>query len=67
MVFQEFVSKEAVLRSLQEMPERIPIDDLFNRLVYLCKIEIGLAQSERGEGTTLEEIKEKAKSWGREK
>lgn len=64
----ELISKDAVLRSISEIPaERVSIEELFDRIIYLYKIEIGLAQSHRGEGASIEAIREKMKSWKRER
>ena len=60
---QDSVSKEAVLIAIQDMPDRIPIDELFDKIIYLYKIEIGLAQSRRGEVISMEEFREKIKTW----
>lgn len=67
MHLQDYVSKEAVLIAIQEMPDRIPIDELFDKIIYLYKIEVGLAQSKRGEGISIEEFREKIKTWRKEK
>jgi hypothetical protein len=61
------VSKDAVLKSINDLPEQISMDELFNRIIYLFKVETGLAQSKRGEGTPIEEIREKVKAWRLEK
>ncbi len=63
----ELISKDAVLRSISEIPaERVSIEELFDRIIYLYKTEIGLAQSHLGEGASIEAIREKMKSWKRD-
>ncbi len=64
----ELISKEAVLKSISEIPaDRVSIEELFDRIIYLYKIEMGLAQSQRGEGASIEAIREKMKSSKRER
>jgi hypothetical protein len=64
----ELISKEAVLKSISEIPtDRVSIEELFDRIIYLYKIEIGLARSHRREGMSIESIREKMKSWKRER
>ncbi|MFN4257154.1 MAG: hypothetical protein ACK4Q5_19305 [Saprospiraceae bacterium] len=67
MVAQDFVSKDAVLKSIEAMPARIPIDELIDEIVYLHKIELGLQQSKEGKVISLEDFKQKVKTWRREK
>lgn len=67
MNVQDFVSKEVVLTAIKEMPEQIPIEELFDKIIYLYKIEVGLAQSKRGEGISLEEMRKKVQTWRKPK
>jgi hypothetical protein len=63
----ESLSKEIVLKSIGEMSERITMEELFDRIIYLYKIEKGMEQSRRGEGTSIDIIREKTKTWRKEK
>ncbi len=63
MLTQDLISKEAVLTALRDMPERISVEELFDKIIYLYKIETGLAQSARREGISFEELQQKRKSW----
>ena len=67
MTVQEVVSKQAILKAVNSMPEQIPVDALIDEIMYLYKIEIGLAQSREGRVIPLEEVKQKVKTWGKEK
>ena len=62
MTVQEVVSKQAILKAVNSMPEQIPVDALIDEIMYLYKIEIGLAQSREGRVIPLEEVKQKVKS-----
>ena len=63
MVATDLISKEAVLKSINDMPDKISIEELFDRIIYLYKIEMGLAQSQLGQGVPIESIREKMKTW----
>ena len=67
MITTDLISKEAVIKSISEMPDRVSIEALFDKIIYLYKIETGLAQSQRAEGASMEEIRKKVKSWPAQK
>lgn len=58
-----YISREAVLNAINQMPARIPIDVLLDEIIYLYKVEISLQKSNKGEGVSLEDFREKVKSW----
>jgi hypothetical protein len=57
------VSKTAVLDALRQMPDMIPLDVLFDEIIYLYKVELALKQSQQGQGITIEAFREKVKTW----
>lgn len=59
----DLISKEAILKSFKNLPERVSIEEVFDKIIYLYKVEVGLAQSIRSEGETLENFREKVKTW----
>ncbi len=59
----DYISREAVLNAINQMPDRIPIDALLDEIIYLYKVEIALQKSKQGEGISLETFREKVKSW----
>ncbi len=52
------LTKEQVIKSLKDMPDKFSIDDLMDKLILLQKIQVGLEQSEKGQIFTAEEAKE---------
>ena len=46
-----------MLEAIRELPEDASVDDAIERLVFLAKIEEGLAQLDRGEGIPHEQVK----------
>lgn len=51
------ISRERMLEVIRELPEDASVDDAIEKLVFLAKIEEGLAQLDRGEGIPHEEVK----------
>ncbi len=51
------ITRERMIEAIRELPEDTSVDDAIERLVFLAKIEEGLAQLERGEGIPHEEAK----------
>ncbi len=52
------ITKEKVIDSLKNMPDRFSIDELIDRLLFIEKVEKGLAQSEKGEVFNQEQARE---------
>jgi len=57
------ISKEKLLKSLEEMPEQINVDDLLDRVLLMQNIEEGLLQSEQGQITSHESLKTEMAQW----
>ena len=45
------------------MPEKFSLDQLFDELLFINKIEIGLSQSANGQVNSKEEAKQKLSKW----
>ena len=59
------LTKEKVISSLQDMPDKFSMDELIDKLILLQKIETGLEQSNKGEVFSTEEAKEMLKQWSK--
>ncbi|MBE0661726.1 MAG: hypothetical protein IH597_04590 [Bacteroidales bacterium] len=57
------ITKEKLLQSINEMPDKFSIDDVLDRIVLLNKVETGLEQSQKGKTYSTEEAKENLKKW----
>ena len=53
------LTRTQVFDMLEKMPEQFSIDQLFDKLLFINKVEIGLAQSENGQVNTKEQAKQK--------
>jgi predicted transcriptional regulator len=49
--------RDRILEALKDLPPDATVDDAIERLVFLAKVEEGLAELDRGEGTPHEEVK----------
>lgn len=59
----EMLVKEKVLETIRSLPEEFSLDELFERLILLEKINTGLQEVEEGKVVSQEEAKEKMKKW----
>ena len=50
-------TRERMLEVIRELPEDASVDEAIEKLVFLAKIEKGLAQLDRGEGIPHDEVK----------
>jgi predicted transcriptional regulator len=50
-------SKERILEALRTLPPDATVDDAIERLVFMAKVEEGLAQLDAGQGVSHEEVK----------
>ena len=50
-------ARDRILEALQDLPEDATFDDAIERLVFLAKIDAGLAELEAGKGIPHEEVK----------
>ena len=46
-----------MVEAIRELPADATVDDAIERLVFLAKIEEGLAQLDRGEGVPHDEVR----------
>jgi len=57
------LTRTQVVDTLEKMPEQFPIDDLFDKLLFINKVEIGLLQSANGQVNSKEQAKQKLSKW----
>jgi predicted transcriptional regulator len=50
-------TKEKILEALQGLPADATVEDAIERLVFMAKVEEGLAQLDAGQGVPHEEVK----------
>jgi len=49
--------RDRILEALQDLPEDATLDDAIERLVFVAKIDAGLADLDAGRGIPHEEVK----------
>lgn len=51
------LTRDRIIEALRELPADANVEDAIERLVFLAKIEAGLAQLDRGEGIPHDEVR----------
>lgn len=51
------ITRDRMVEAIRELPADATVDDAIERLVFLAKIDIGLAQLDRGEGISHDDVK----------
>lgn len=59
----ETITKDRIVKAVQELPEDATLADAIKRLLFLHEIEEGLEQSRRGEGISQAEMEARVRSW----
>ncbi|WP_426669649.1 hypothetical protein ACPPVU_00100 [Mucilaginibacter sp. McL0603] len=57
------LTREEVLKSVNELPSEFSFEEILDRLLLLDKIEIGLKQSNAGNTVSTDEAKESLSKW----
>ncbi len=52
-------TRDRILDALQDLPPDATVDDAIERLVFLAKIDAGLAELDEGKGIPHEEVKQR--------
>ena len=55
--------KELVLDAVQKMPQQASLAEILDELALMASVKEGLAQSERGEGVSHEEVVKMLGQW----
>jgi len=50
-------SRDKILEALQDLPDDATVDDAIERLIFLARIDAGLAELDAGKGIPHEEVK----------
>ena len=57
------LTREEVLKSVNELPDEFSFEEILDRLLLLDKIEVGLEQSHAGDTVSTEKAKESLSKW----
>jgi hypothetical protein len=57
------LTKTQVFGTLEKMPEQFSIDQFFDKLLFIDKVEVGLSQSGNGQVNSKEQTKQKLSKW----
>ncbi len=57
------ITKAQLIDSLHNLPEDLSVDQVIDHVIFLEKVQKGIADSAEGRVNTKEEAKEKLKKW----
>ncbi len=57
------ITKTQLINSLDVLPENLTLDQVIDHILFVEKVQKGLADSEKGLVSTKNEAKEKLKKW----
>jgi hypothetical protein len=57
------MTKHQVVDSLKDFPEKFSVEHLIEKLIFIEKVEEGLAQSKNNETISMEEAKKRLHKW----
>ena len=57
------LSKAKVIKTVQELPNSFSIEELFDKIIFLNKIEVGRQQSKAGKTCSTAEAKKQLSKW----
>lgn len=57
------LTKKKVLSAIKDMPEHFTMEELLDHVLFVHKVQLGLAQSEAGKTLTTTQAKAKLKRW----
>jgi predicted transcriptional regulator len=59
------MKREKVIETLNELPKEFELEEFMEKLVFVEKVEEGLAQIKKGKTITHIEMKEMVKKWSK--
>ena len=59
------IAKSQLLTSLQDLPDEFTLDELFERAIFIEKINRALEEVKTGETYTTEEARQKLREWSK--
>ena len=57
------MTKNQVVDSLKDFPEKFSVEQLIEKLIFIEKVEEGLSQSKNNETVSMEDAKKRLHKW----
>ncbi|HOO09645.1 MAG TPA: hypothetical protein PKW06_06875 [Cyclobacteriaceae bacterium] len=57
------MKRDKAIETIKELPQEFDLDELIERLVFVEKVEKGLAQLDEGKTVPHDQVKELTKKW----
>ncbi|MEI6817567.1 MAG: hypothetical protein WCL14_13230 [Bacteroidota bacterium] len=59
------MTKEAVIKVMNDLPNEFELDDLLEKLVFIAKVEKGMQQAREGKVISHDELLKEIKTWSK--
>ncbi len=57
------IRTESVIESLRDLPERVSVDEIIERIIVIAKLDDALEQAELGKVSSHDSVMKQAKEW----
>lgn len=57
------LTREKILETIKAMPDQFSIEELFEKIILLQKIDVGIEQSNNNQVISSSQAKERLKKW----
>ena len=57
------IRTESVIESLRDLPERVSVDEIIERIIVIAKLDDALEQAELGKVSSHDPVMKQAKEW----
>lgn len=57
------ITKEKLIKHVNKFPDKLSIEDLIDRLIFVEKLEIRIEQSKKDETISEQELENEMKEW----
>lgn len=56
-------AKATVLDAIEKLPDSASYEEIVRRIEFMAKVQNGMEQIRRGEGVSLEDVRQQVSSW----
>ncbi len=61
------IRKESVIESLRDLPERVNVDEIIERIIVIAKLDDALEKAAMGKVSSHDSVMNEAKEWLKQK
>ncbi|MBI4778140.1 hypothetical protein HY792_04395 [Candidatus Desantisbacteria bacterium] len=56
-------TKEKVLQMIQQLPDKVTVDDNFSELYFKLQVDLGIKELDEGKSIPHQQVKERMSKW----